>query len=192
MMLLLRVSLFVYVLASAAFAAEPAARYEYRLLATSRTSTMEKEMNAVAESGFRYAGAMGGETGFAGNEVVVVMVRMAGEEPVRRTYRLLATSKTSTMQQEMQQAGDEGFEYKGQTVFESAFSGREVAVIMERAYSSAAKKFAYRLLATSRTSTMEKELSDAGRAGFLLLGVTVAKTAFGGSEVVSIAGKEVQ
>jgi hypothetical protein len=39
---------------------------------------------------------------------------------------------------------------------------------------------------------MEKELSDAGRAGFLLLGVTVAKTAFGGSEVVSIAGKEVQ
>jgi hypothetical protein len=175
----------------ACFAAETA-RYEYRLLATSRTATMEKEMNESADAGYRYAGAMGGETGFAGNEVVVVMVRTGGEQPSPRRYKLLATSKTSTMQKEMQQAGAEGFEYKGQSVFESAFGGKEVAVFMERNTGSEAKKFSYRLLATSRTSTMEKEMRQAGEAGFLLLGVTVAKTAFGGSEVVSILGKEEQ
>jgi hypothetical protein len=184
--------LFAFFLAvSVAVAADPA-RYEYRLLATSRTSTMEKEMNVAADAGYRYAGAMGGETGFAGNEVVVVMVRPAGEEAARRRYKLLATSKTSTMQKEMQEAGSEGFEYKGQSVFESAFGGKEVAVFMERNTASDARKFSYRLLATSRTATMDKELRQAGEAGYLLLGVTVAKTAFGGSEVVSILGREEQ
>ena len=183
--------LIVSCVAIAASGAEPV-QFDYRLLATSRTSTMEKEMNAAADAGYRYAGAMGGETGFAGSEVVVVMVSNTTEQKQTRRYKVLATSKTATMQREMQQAGDEGFEYRGQTVFESAFGGKEVAVIMERNQGTAAKRFSYRLLATSRTSTMEKELRDAGRDGFLLLGVTVAKTAFGGSEVVSIVGKELQ
>jgi len=51
-------------------------------------------------------------------------------------------------------------------------------------------KYDYRVLATTRTSTMQKELREVGQAGLKLLGLTVAKTAFGGSEVVSILGKE--
>ncbi len=47
-------------------------------------------------------------------------------------YRVLATSKTSTMQKEMQEAGDAGFEYRGQTVFKSAFGGNEVVAILEK------------------------------------------------------------
>jgi hypothetical protein len=45
------------------------------------------------------------------------------------------------------------------------------------------------VLATSRTSTLEKELNDAGAAGFEFLGVVVGNTAFGGKEVVSILRK---
>jgi hypothetical protein len=94
------------------------------------------------------------------------------------------------MQKEMQQLGEEGFDYKGQTVFESTFGGREVVVIMERDPSTSSKPRTYKLLATTKTSTMQKELREAGESGFRIVGVTVAKTAFGGAELVSILRKE--
>lgn len=164
-----------------------AGRVEYRLLATNKTSTMQKEMNQAADAGFRYGGVMGGETAFGGSEVVVVMQKdPANEQRERFQYKLLATSKTSTMQKEMQEAGDAGFEYQGQTVFSSTFGGREVVVILERDREAEKLAWEYKLLATSKTATMQKELSEAGEAGFGLVGVTVAETSFGGKEVVSI------
>jgi hypothetical protein len=90
------------------------------------------------------------------------------------------------MQKELQQAGDEGFDYCGQTVFQSAFGGREVSVILELDPAGSKHRVEYKLLATTRTSTMEKELKDAGAEGFEFLGVMVGGTAFGGKEVVSI------
>ena len=91
----------------------------------------------------------------------------------------------------MQAAAEEGFEYKGQTIFESSMGGREVCVIMERDRSSRSRAADYRLLATSRTSTMEKELAAAGSQGYAVVGMTVAKTAFGGNEVVCILKRTV-
>jgi hypothetical protein len=167
--------------------------YGYRVLATTKTSTMEKEMNEAAEAGFVVAATMGGETAFGGKEAVVVMIKdPAKSSEKKRIYRLLATSKTSTMQKEMQQFADEGFEYIGQTVFESTFGGHEVCVIMERDTAKQSRRMQYKLLATSRTSTMQKELQEAGDAGFLIVGMTVAKTAFGGSELLSILQKELK
>lgn len=162
-------------------------RLEYRLLATNKTSTMQKEMNQAADAGFRFGGVMGGETAFGGSEVVVVMHRdPANEQRERFQYRLFATNKTSTMQKEMQQAGDDGYEYKGQTVFGSTFGGREVVVILERDREAEKLAWEYKLLATNKTATMQKELIEAGEAGFAFVGVTVAETSFGGKEVVSI------
>ena len=157
---------------------------EYRLLATSKTSTMEREMNEAAREGFRFEGVMGGETAFGGNECVVIMSRTAplGTE---FEYKLLATNRTSTMQKELQQAGRRGFYVRGKTIFETAFGGREVVVILERS-STADAPLEYKLLATSRTSTMQKELAEAGREGFRFAAMAVAETAFGGREVVVI------
>lgn len=164
-----------------------ALRFEYRVLATNKTSTMQKEMNHAADAGFRYGGVMGGETAFGGSEVVVVMHKdPANEQRERFQYRLLATSKTSTMQKEMQEAGDAGYEYQGQTVFSSTFGGREVVVILEPDREAEKLAWEYKLLATSKTATMQKELSEAGEAGFAFVGVTVASTSLGGKEVVSI------
>lgn len=165
-----------------------AAGFDYRVLATNKTSTMEKEMNQAAEAGYAFSAVMGGETSFGGKEVVVIMAK-ATDGTAKRSYKLLATNKTSTMQKEIQQLGDEGFEYKGQTVFESAFGGREVTVILERDDAKPASKIIYKLLATAKTSTMQKELNEAGADGFDLVGMTVSKTAFGGSELVSILRK---
>ena len=161
--------------------------HEYRLLATNKTSTTEKEMNEASEQGFRFGGVMGGETAFGGSEVVTIMQRPPDAAKGRFRYKLLATSKTSTMQKELQQAGDEGFEYKGQTVFKSMFGGKEVVVILELDREIKTRpRYEYRLLATKKTSTMQKELTEAGKQGFEFVGVTVGETAMGGNEVVSI------
>jgi hypothetical protein len=177
-------------LAASAFAADV---YEYKVLATNKTSTMEKEMNEAAAAGYEFSAVMGGETAMGGKEVVVVMAKGPnGASAQRRKYRLLATNKTSTMQKEMQALGEEGFEFKGQTVFESTFGGREVAVIMELDSTKPPQRIEFRLLATSKTSTMQKELLEAGREGFVLTGLTVGKTALGGNELVSVLRRSSQ
>jgi hypothetical protein len=161
-------------------------RVDYRVVATNKTSTMEKEMNAAAEAGFRFGGVMGGDTAFGGSEVVVVMTK-AGVTRARVDYRLLAANRTSTMEKELQQAGDAGYEYKGQSVFKSAFGGREVVVILERDKDAPdAGPSEYRLMATKKTGTLQKELVEAGKDGFHFVGLTVAETLVGGSEVVAI------
>ena len=62
-------------------------------------------------------------------------------------------------------------------------------MVLERDRESGTGSIQYMLLATSRTSTLEKELLEAGEQGFTLLGLTVGKTAFGGEEVVAILKK---
>jgi hypothetical protein len=130
---------------------------------------------------------MGGNTEWGGSEAVAVVSRERGAE--RRgsyEYKLLATSKTSTMQKELQHAAAQGFVYRGQTVFETAFGGKEVVVIMERDREAKPERREYKLLATSKTSTMQKELLEASESGFQFVGMTVAETAFGGKELVMI------
>jgi hypothetical protein len=134
---------------------------------------------------------MGGETSFGGSEVVILMSRSGSVAP-RFEYRLLATNKTSTMQKEMQEAGDAGFEYKGQSVFKSMFGGKEVVVILERDREAKPVAYEYRLLATKKTSTLQKELSEAGEAGYSFVGLTVADTLVGGNEVVAILRRPVR
>jgi hypothetical protein len=173
---------------SAPVLAEPQATapgFEYRVLATTKTSTMDRELNAAAEAGFRFQAVMGGETAGGGQEVVVVMSRTAGAA-ARFGYKLLATSKTSSMQKELQAAADAGYEYRGQTVCNSAFGGDEVVCILERDKDAPPLRSAYRLVATSKTSTLEKELQQAGAAGYEALGMTVGSTALGGKELVVI------
>lgn len=162
---------------------------EYRVLATTKTSTMEKELNEAADAGFHFEAAMGGDTAIGGSEVVVIMARAADARP-RYAYKLLATSRTSTMQKELQEAADAGFEYRTQTVFKSVFGGEEVVCILERDRNDTSRRSEYKLVATTKTSTLQKELNEVGEQGYVVLGMTVAKTAMGGKEVVAITKRE--
>lgn len=169
------------------------AQTQFKLLATKKTSTMQKELNEAADAGYRFEDVTGGKTTFGGSEVVVIMSKPTeSDSKGRYQYKLLATSKTSTMQKEMQEAGDNGFEFKGQTVLDTFIGGDEVVVILEKDTKAEIKKYEYKLLATKKTSTMQKELSEAGDAGFEFVGSTVGETAFGGSEVVIITRRKVQ
>lgn len=165
--------------------AQNAPRVEYRVLATTKTSTLEKEMNDAAAAGFRFAAAMGGDTAVGGKEAVAVMSRLQGVDQYQ--YKLLATNRTSTMQRELREAAELGYEYRGQTVFETLFGGEEVVCILERNVDRRPEvASSYLLVATSRTSTLQKELQQAGVDGYELLGLTIGKTAVGGSELVAI------
>src|SRR5512146_2801219 len=96
--------LMLFALAASVLSAADAPKYDYRLLATTRTSTMEKEMNAAADAGFAFADVMGGESAFGGKEVLVVMSKpKADPGAAKRRYKLLATSRTSTLEKELNQ-----------------------------------------------------------------------------------------
>jgi hypothetical protein len=139
----------------------------YVLLATTRTNTMEKEISAAAEQGFRVI--LGSPT--SGSEMVILMEKLATpEDPFQ--YQLLATSRTSTMEKELNQAGDEGFRIIPQTMIakKQIFGGDEIVVVLERSPKSTLQ-YQYKFLATQRTSTMEKEILDAEEAGFVLVGI---------------------
>lgn len=181
------VSLLLALLAGPVAGEEPTVHY--RLLATSRTSTMANELNAAAREGCRFEAFMGGGTLVPGNELVAIIRRLPADDAERYEYRLLATNRTSTMEREMAQAGADGFLFRGQTIYDSTFGGREVVVVLERHAGAPPRRYQYRLLATNKTSTMERELQAAARDGFIFLGETVAETAFGGDEVVVILGR---
>ena len=168
-------------------AAKDAVDVDYRLLATNKTSTMERELNEAALDGFVLVQAMGGNTEHGGEELVAVVERDYAVDHVEAyEYLVLATNRTGTMQNELNDAARRGFAFVAQTVFTTAFGGEEVVIIMERSPYGEAAVCEYELLATSRTSTMQKELSEYGRKGFLVRGLSVSETAFGGNEVVVV------
>ena len=165
---------------------KPKIEYEYKLLATNRTTTMEKEMNDAAGEGYRFMEVISGDTFFGGSEALVVMIRPTEDfSRGRYAYQLLATTKTSTMQRELQTAADSGYEHVGQSVFKKTF-GTEVMVILERDNKVKPRLWEYKLLATKKTSTMQKEVMEAAAEGYQFVGFSTGSTFFGGNEVVTI------
>ena len=172
--------------------ASPAhAQATYRLLAASKTSTMQKEMQEAGDAGFHFVAVMGGETAMGGKETVVLMEK-APDDTAKYSYRLLATTKTSTLQRELGDVATAGFNVVGQTVFESLMGGKETTAIVEQRSTDDTLRYEYKLIATSKTSTLQKEVQELADQGFRALGMTVGKTALGGNEIVVIARRIVK
>ena len=76
-----------------------------------------------------------------------------------RNYMLLATRQTGTMQDELNEVASQGF----RVVVGSPTSGAEMALLLERA-AQPPDVYTYRLLATTRTGTMQRELNEAASA----------------------------
>ena len=139
----------------------------YKLLATRRTKTMQKELDEAASNGYRVLmGAPADDS-----EMVVFLSR---EQPPEQPYiyKLLATTRTGTMQKELNEFGRKGFRLIRNTVVAKkrfmGLGGREIALIMEKTPGTE-RRFEYRLQATERTSTMQKEVSEARAEGFTLV-----------------------
>ncbi len=140
---------------------------QYKLLATTRTSTMQKEISETAEQGYRIL--VGSPT--SGSEMALFLSRDGTvKDPYQ--YKLLATTRTGTMQKEMSEAADAGFRLIPSTMIakKQLLGGVEIVMIMERP-PKPVKRYEYKLLATNRTSTLQKEVTEAKAAGYLVVGM---------------------
>lgn len=121
--------------------------------------------------------------------LVVAPPPAAGEQPEQlEKYLLLATNRTGTMEEELNEAGARGYRFAGTQGGETAFGGREAVVIM--ALDPEGRRFRYILLATNRTGTMQRELNEAPPE-YDFAGMTVFSSTFGGREAAVILEAEI-
>lgn len=139
----------------------------YLLLATKRTGTMQKEIDEAAAQGYRIL--TGSPT--SGEEMALFMHKIATpSDPYQ--YKVLATTRTGTMEKELNELADQGFRLLPSTMIakKQMIGAVEIVALLERAPNSA-RKYQYKLLATTRTGTLQKEVTEAQGAGFVIIGM---------------------
>lgn len=140
---------------------------QYKLLATIKTSTMQKEINQTSAQGYRIL--VGSPT--SGSEMALFL-SFDGTVAAPYKYKLLATTRTGTMQKEINETADGGYRLIPSTMIAKPqlLGGVEIVMIMERP-PTVTKRYEYKLLATSLTSTLQKEVTEAKDAGFKIVGM---------------------
>lgn len=140
---------------------------QYKLLATTRTGTMQKELDETAAKGYRIL--VGSPT--SGSEMAIFLERVATSETPYK-YKLLATTRTGTMQKELNQAAAEGFRLLPRTMIAKAqlLGGVEIVMILEKP-PVVEKQYDYKLLATTLTGTLQKEVTEAEKDGYVIVGM---------------------
>jgi hypothetical protein len=135
---------------------------KYVLLATERTGTMQREIDDAAAKGFRVFGASPND----GSEVIIFLEKSND----KYQYRLVAATRIETLQREMSEAAGDGYHIVPRAVTRK---GDELLVLMEKGPGGPARS-QYRVLATERTATLQKEIAETANDGFSL--IAVAKT----------------
>jgi len=144
---------------------------ELLLLATNRTGAMSEELEDAAGRGYRLVSAAGGN----GSTEILVALVPTGE---RYEYRLVATERTSSFERELNDHARDGFRVVPRAVttkFNTSLlrgDNYELLAIMEKA-PSPLPSMQYRILATSRTGTLQDELRDARGEGWALVTLIV-------------------
>ena len=118
----------------------------------------------------------------------IVVMSWPGGLDAQEKFRLLATNRTGTMENELNEAGAAGYRFQATQGGETAFGGREAVVIMR--LDPEGRRYRYILLATSRTGTLHEELNEVPDE-YELVGMTVFSSTFGGKEAAAILEAEV-
>jgi hypothetical protein len=127
---------------------------------------MQKEIDEVAAQGYRIL--VGSPT--SSTEMAVFLSREGTvEQPYK--YKLLATTRTGTMNKELNEMADAGFRLIPSTMIAKAgLISVEIVMILERP-PVVTKQYEYKLLATTLTSTLQKEVTEAQEAGYRIVGM---------------------
>ncbi len=154
-------------LSPAAWAQDIEPGQRYLLLADSNAETMQKELDTAAAAGFRVR--MGSPV--SSRAIVIFMERVA-EPPNTYTYLLLAPENPETMRKELDEAGAQGYRLLPRTMISKSrrFGGDEIVAILELAPGET-QLYEYELLATTRTSTLQTEVTELTEAGFVIAGL---------------------
>jgi hypothetical protein len=165
LIVLIAAALFAPGVAALQLKIEPEQRY--LLLASVKTSTMQKEIDEASAKGFCVL--VGSPS--TGPEMVVFMERMA-EPPNTYKYKVLATSLTTTMEKELNESGAQGYRLLVRTmVSKIRFLGAvEIVAVLEKEPNST-RKFEYKMLGGYLASTLQKKLEEALSQGYVVLGM---------------------
>jgi hypothetical protein len=102
-------------------------------------------------------------------------------------YAVLATKRIQTMEKELDEAAAKGF----RVLFGGPTQNLDVAIFLKRIENPANGLYKYKVLATSRLKTMEKEMNDAAKGGFRILPSTITfKQGFLTAELFLIMERE--
>lgn len=142
---------------------EGEAQPEYHVLDTMQTSNFQKDMNEWGGRGFRLAALSGTGRNYG------LMERTGGSPTSGPSdlYVLLATSRMGTMEKELSETVARGYR-----VVAATGAHKEMLVALEKLASSDPKP-EYRLLSTSRSGTLEREITAASHEGYRLLPMTL-------------------
>lgn len=100
-----------------------------------------------------------------------------------QSFLILSTKRIQTMEKELDEAATRGF----RVLYAAPTSQVDWALLLTRVPEPGSEPYRYRILATSRNKTMEKELNEAAREGFRLLPRTIVyKEGFFTAEMVMI------
>jgi hypothetical protein len=156
-------------------------KYEYKALATNKLSTMKKELEAGAAEGFEFRGITTEEKimPFTYPETIVIMERPVGDSNRRFDYKFVSTQREKTAQQELVAAVSEGYVpvemvfgedlNTMRVLFGAGFNYHVTIVLARDANIPGAEmgKREYRFLKTTKVSTMEKEINQLAKEGYL-------------------------
>jgi len=165
--------------------AEAGKQYQYKVLATRRVSTIEKEFTQAAAEGWEFRGLLSrfdfGDMMMmafthVGGESFMVMEREVGETKRRFEYRLLSAQREKTIQRELDQAVAEGYLPLAIAVGQDTGGAMVLLgpqfvfnVVLSRSIESpdADKgRYEYRFLRTAKVNTLDKEMNQAAKEGF--------------------------
>jgi hypothetical protein len=104
-----------------------------------------------------------------------------------QSYLILSTKRIQTMEKELDEAAAKGF----RVLYGAPTVSFDIALFLKRLEKGEGQPYTYRILATSRNKTMEKELNEHAAQGYRLLPRTmVFKQGLLTAEVLSILERE--
>ena len=104
-----------------------------------------------------------------------------------QTYLVLSTKRIKTMEKELDEAAAKGF----RVMYGAPTQQWDMALLLHRVQEPGDTPYSYKLLATMRNKTMEKELNEVARQGYRLLPRTVTyKQGFLTAELVMLMERE--
>ncbi len=86
-----------------------------------------------------------------------------------QSYLVLSTKKISTMEKELDEVAAKGF----RVLYGAPTQQYDMSILLKRVQLEGGAPFTYKVLATSRLKTMEKEMNDIAKQGFKLLPRTI-------------------
>jgi hypothetical protein len=153
---------------------------EYLVLSTLKAATMQTELQAAADRGYRLLPL---ESGWG----ATALLEKIGE-PELVEYLVLSAAKIATMQVEMDKASAEGYRFAGTL----GSGSREFAVVMQRAKGARTRTHEQRLLATARLDTLKRESLPELEKGFVVVGLPTAPGLSSNDAIVAIMERPVK